>query len=400
MVEIKKTNDMTEEQFLWNVGQLVDSGQIPSWASVNDIVNTELGIDEEKWRDESSFRKRYQAAKKFYDNCFVKMESGEYEKKINELNRELQRNTIKYRDQRRAWNRQNYQDSRLEETLDCLEEQLLTLGKINFPEFKAPKVLGFGEEMLILLSDFHIGQEFCNVFGKYNTEIAKKRLGEYFVNVMKYADLYKVKKAHIVCLGDLISGNIHKNLQVTNKEDVNEQIKIATELISSFCYDCCEIFEEVDFSNVSGNHSRIDDKKDALHSERLDDIIGWAVGLSLNHIENFKYKTQRNLDIGICELDICGKNYIAVHGDFDSMSKQGVSDLSAMLGVFPDYILRGHMHSPALNEYNGTVVIQGGSLCGTGDQYTLEKRIFGRPSQTLCICNDTGVIAHIPVNLD
>ena len=57
IVEIKKLPTGTEEQFLWKVGQLVDSGKVESWASVNDIVNKELGIDEDKWRDESSFKK-------------------------------------------------------------------------------------------------------------------------------------------------------------------------------------------------------------------------------------------------------------------------------------------------------------------------------------------------------
>ena len=80
MNELKKLETETEEQYLWKIGQLVDSGRIESWASINEIVNKELGIDEEKMRDESSFRKRYQAAKKFYDRCFSKMESEEYQK--------------------------------------------------------------------------------------------------------------------------------------------------------------------------------------------------------------------------------------------------------------------------------------------------------------------------------
>ena len=55
-MDIKKLESETEEQFLWKVGQLVDSGKIANWASVNDIVNKELGIEEDRWRDESSFR--------------------------------------------------------------------------------------------------------------------------------------------------------------------------------------------------------------------------------------------------------------------------------------------------------------------------------------------------------
>ena len=63
MNELKKLPNETEEQYLWKIGQLVDSGKVESWSSINDIVNKELGIDEDMWRDESSFRKRYQAAK-------------------------------------------------------------------------------------------------------------------------------------------------------------------------------------------------------------------------------------------------------------------------------------------------------------------------------------------------
>ena len=48
------------------------------------------------------------------------MESNEYQEKLDALNRELARNTIKFRDQRNAWNKQNSADSRVEETLDLL----------------------------------------------------------------------------------------------------------------------------------------------------------------------------------------------------------------------------------------------------------------------------------------
>ena len=80
IVDIKKLPTETEEQYLWRIGQLVDSGDLESWESVNQTVNKEiLGDDETSYRTESAWRKRYQAAKKFYDNCFSKMESEEYQ---------------------------------------------------------------------------------------------------------------------------------------------------------------------------------------------------------------------------------------------------------------------------------------------------------------------------------
>jgi hypothetical protein len=151
MNELKKLDNETEEQYLWKIGQLVDSGKIESWASINDIVNKELGIDEEKMRDESSFRKRYQAAKKFYDGCFSKMESEEYQKKLDIMNRELARNTIKFRDQRRSWNKQNFMDSRFDEVMDIIEERLDDFAKVDFAPHPSPVVDG-EDSMIICLS--------------------------------------------------------------------------------------------------------------------------------------------------------------------------------------------------------------------------------------------------------
>lgn len=399
-MDLKKLESETEEQFLWRVGQLVDSGQITNWASVNDIVNREiLGEDETTYRTESAWRKRYQAAKKFYDGCFSKMKSQEYQEKLDTMNRELARNTVKFRDERNAWNKQNYADARADETLSILEQKMSELGKINFETHDTPITHG-EQEMIIGLSDLHIGQCFSSMFGEYNSDIAQRRLKQYLDKIKYAAQLHGAKKAHVASLGDQLSGSIHKSIAITNRENVIEQIKKATELISSFCYELTKIFEVVQFYSVSGNHSRIDRKDDALHSERLDDVIGWAVSLSLNHIRNFHYMRHRNLDTGISDMNVCGKTYIAIHGDNDLMTKQGVSNLSLMLRWIPYGIFRGHNHYPAMNELNGIKVVQCGSLAGAGDDHTIECRLTGKPSQTFCICDKTGIECIYNVELN
>lgn len=400
MIEIKKLPDETEEQFLWKVGQLVDSGQVENWASINDIVNREiLGEDETTYRTESAWRKKYQAAKKFYDNCFSKMESETYSKQVEVMNRELARNKIKFRDERNAWNRQNYADARADETLNLLEEKMSNLGKVNFEVHDIPIING-NQEMIICLSDLHIGQCFSSVFGEYNSSIAQRRLNQYLNKIKEAALLHGVRKVHVISLGDQLSGSIHKSIAITNKENVIEQVQKATELISSFCYELTKIFEVVQFYSVSGNHSRIDRKDDALHAERLDDTIAWAVSLSLNHIDNFHYMKDRNLDTGIVDINVCGKSYVCIHGDNDSMTKQGISNLVMMLGYIPEGIFRGHMHYPAMNELNGVKVIQSGSLAGSGDDHTIENRLTGKPSQTFCICNEKGIDCIYNVELN
>ena len=197
----------------------------------------------------------------------------------------------------------------------------------------------------------------------------------------------------------MLSGNIHKTIQVTNRENVIDQIKIASELISSFCYELTKHFSVVFMSSVSGNHSRMDRKEEALHDERLDDIIAWGVELSLKHIDNF-HVLNRKIDNGITDMNIRGKSYIAVHGDMDMFNKTGVSNLCMHLGFIPYAITYGHLHTCAVDETNGVKMIRGGSLAGSGDDYTIEKRLSGKPSQMVCVCNKKGVSCYYPIELD
>ena len=47
----------------------------------------------------------------------------------------------------------------------------------------------------------------------------------------------------------------------------------------------------------------------------------------------------------------------------------------------------------------GHRVVQGGSLAGSGDSHTIEKRLSGKPSQTVCVCNSDGIECVYPVML-
>ena len=400
IVDIKKLPTETEEQFLWKIGQLVDSGELESWESVNQTVNKEiLGDDETSYRTESAWRKRYQAAKKFYDNCFSKMESEEYQKKLDVMNRQLQRNTIKFRDNRNAWSKQNYADSRVDETMELYEEMLPNIGKENFEIHEIPTVNG-DTSLLVCVSDLHIGQTFKSYWGEYNSEIAKLEMQKYLNEVIKIGKLHNSNSIHIASIGDQVNGNIHSTIQITNKENVVDQVKIAVEIISTFAYELTKYFENVYFYDVSGNHSRLNPNKDSvLRDERLDNLISWTVCGLLKHIDNFHDMTHRKIDPTIAEANICGKNYLMIHGDMDSINKSGVGNLVTALGFCPEYIICGHNHTPAMNEFNGIRVYQSGSPVGSGDDYTVSKRLAGNPSQTVLVCNSSGVVCDYNVAL-
>lgn len=388
----KRFNGESDEELIYRITGEKD--QIGSWQDVADILNELLGTE----YTESKFRKQRQAFDKMLAANQSKFADSDAQlKEIEVQKRELERKKIQFRDERNAWQKQNFTDARVEEKLDKLESELTSLGRTNFDEHNNVSI-NSDNDMLIILSDLHIGQTFDSIFGKYNTDIAKDRLNQLLNEVISIRELHNSKNCYVSLQGDLISGNIHKSIQVSNRENVIEQIKIATELISSFCYELSLHFETVFMSNVSGNHTRMDRKDDAIHDERLDDIISLAVELSIKHIDNF-HVLHRNIDTGISDILIRGKSYIAVHGDYDGFNKSGVQNLCLALGFVPYAITYGHLHVCSVDETNGVKMIRGGSLAGCGDSYTIEKRLTGKPSQMVCICTDKGVKAYYPIEL-
>ena len=388
----KRFENESDEELIYRVCS--DKDLIGSWQEVANILNELLGTE----YTESKFRKQFQAFNKMLNANRGKFtDSDEQIKEIEVQKRELERKKIQFRDERNAWQKQNYADARVEEKLDKLEDELTSLGRTNFDTHNTISI-DSDNDMLIILSDLHIGQTFDSIFGKYNTDIAKDRLNQLLNEVLSIRDLHNSRKCYVSLQGDLISGNIHKSIQVTNRENVIEQVKNATELVSSFCYELSLHFENVFLSNVSGNHRRIERKEDAIHDERLDDIISWAVELSLKHIDNF-HVLHRNIDTGIADIDIRGKSYIAVHGDYDGFNKSGVQNLCLALGFVPYAITFGHLHVCSVDETNGVKMIRGGSLAGCGDSYTSEKRLTGKPSQMVCICTNKGIKAYYPIEL-
>lgn len=399
MNDFKKMDNENYHQYIWRIDELVQSGKYKNWKEITPIVNKELfGDDESQYRDESAYRKAVKYARDFYEAGVFGDSEDEYLEKIKLEKRELERAKIQFRDERNAWNKQNYIDARVEEKLDLLERELLTQGRINFDIHKNTNITS-DNDILIILSDFHIGQCFHSMWGEYNSDIAKKRLNQLLNEVIEIQKIHNSENCYISLQGDMLSGNIHKTIQVANRENVIEQIKIASELISSFCYEISKVFNNVFMSSVVGNHSRMDRKDEALHDERLDDIISWGVELSLKHIDNF-HILKRNFDSGIAEINIRNKTYIAVHGDYDRYSNAGVSNLCMHLGFIPYAITYGHLHTCAVDETSGVKMIRGGSLAGSGDDYTIEKRLSGKPSQMVCVCNNKGVVCYYPVELN
>lgn len=394
--QLKKLDNENEEQYIWRVAQMKDSGVLDmDWEELAECINQECREDEDEYRSSSAYRKPYQQAKRYYEaGVFSRFDEDDYTDKLNDQRRELEKAKVAFRDERNGWNKQNRIEARVEETLDNLERELREIGKSSFKVDNKVKVNKGDNSLVVMLSDMHTGQTFNNAFGQYDTDILKSRLNQLLNKTIEIGQRHESVMVNVVLLGDQISGNIHNTIQVSNRENVIEQIKIASEVITWFCVELAKNFGFVNIYECAGNHSRIIANKDAaVHDERLDNLITWIIKQMTSHIDTIKVHDDdyNRIDSGISVFELYGKEYVAVHGDYDVLNKTGVGNLSMMLGRIPYAIMNGHNHYPMNTDVNGVKVIQGGSFAGTGDSYTIEKRLSGKPNQTVLVCDEDGI---------
>lgn len=396
MTELKRKKNENEEQYIWRVGQMKDAGLLDmDWDELAEYINQECRDSEEDYRTSSAYRKPYSQAKRFYEaGAFSKFSEDDYVDKLDNQKRELEKAKVAFRDERNDWNKQNRLEARIEEKLDNLERDLQQIGKSNFKVPNKVKCGNGDNSLIVMLSDLHTGQCFDNTFGRYNTDILKERMQKLLDKTVEIGKRHDSVMVNVVLLGDQISGNIHQNIQVSNRENVIDQIKIASEIITWFCTELAKVFSFVNIYECAGNHSRLVGNKElAIHDERLDNLITWIIKQMTAHIKTIKVHDEdyNRIDSGISMFELYGKEYVAVHGDYDMLNKTGVGNLSMMLGKIPYAIMNGHNHYPSSTDVNGVKVIQGGSMAGAGDSYTIEKRLTGKPNQTVLVCDETGI---------
>ena len=393
MEAFKRLENEDENAYIWRVCDNKDL--IGTWQDVCTLLNEELHHD----YNESWYRKMYQSFMMVFESIKDKYFDNEQLKKMEEKKQEIIKERFRLNDERTAYNRALRNDARLESRLDMLEKKIVDFGLINFPTKYQEDANVEENDLLVLLSDLHIGQTFKSFNGEYNTKIAQSRLNQYLNKIIEIKNRYKSDKCYVSLQGDLISNSIHKTIAITNQENVIQQIKLASELITAFIYELSHHFNRVIVTSVSGNHSRLDKKEDALKDERLDDLVIWYMKAALSNTDNIDIISNKQ-DATFAEMDIRGKKYINVHGDYDSFSKSGVASLSMMLGYFPYAITFGHLHTCAMSDESGVKIIRGGSLAGSGDDYTIEKRLTGKASQIVCVCTSKGVESYNIVELE
>ena len=399
-MQLKRIESETEEQMLWRLGQAKDSGLIEqSWDEIADVMNREFRAGESEYRTSSAYRKYYQYARNFFNaGVFKDKDDKAYADELSEIQQEIRKTKQQLFDERTALNRQLRHEARIDNDLSYLVKLIQDNAFSAMPP--CPRVqIDSDTDMIICISDLHFGIECDTAFGCYSPEKARDRMSEYCSHIREIQEKHNCQNAYVLLLGDLLSGDIHHTIQLENRENVVEQIKGAAEMIASFIHSLSGIFENVTVNGVAGNHSRLSFKDEVLRGERLDNLIPWYLKAALSHVENVQFTGENNYDATICNIDVRDNEYLGVHGDFDAFSESGVSKLVMMLGHKPAGIFYGHMHHNSFDDICGVKIIRSGSLAGTGDNYAIQKRLYGQPGQMVAIAGYDGIEAMYPIDL-
>lgn len=317
----------------------------------------------------------------------------EFDEKMIELRKERQ----KFYDQRNAFNKVVRDRSRQEE-LNEIITNVIGSGELPRLDYTPNIVEANDTDLLISLNDLHYGAVHSNYWGEYNSDICKDMIKKYLNHIIKIAETHGSENCIVWENGDVISGNIHRSIQITNKENVIEQVMGASELIAEFIAELSKHFRTVKFVSVAGNHSRIDPNKDnALVDERLDDIVEWYIAARLQNFENVIIGAGTKIDPTMYLINVRGLNYVGIHGDFDPSAAK-VQSLQTMVGKPLYAVLSGHMHHNKVDEVQGIKTVMAGSFLGM-DDYCVQKRIFGRPEQMVCVCDKNGIVCHYDIPL-
>lgn len=352
-----------------------------------DLMNAESGdaYGESRWR--KRFRVFHQGM--LYER---KRKTGDV---LDRQTRELEKQKLLIAEQRAALKRELAADAKRDALVCEILDSIKSFQPIPLPDV-LDGVVWNGGTLIAVLSDLHLGMSFSHQYGAYNTEIAKIRLAEYAARVRREAYRLEASECVVALAGDLVSGSIHPSIRAENRENAIAQIKTAGELVAQFVAAIAPTFRAVRVYGVGGNHSRLFPKDESVVTELLDNIIPWYLEARLKEFSNVTID-QDGCESALSVFDVEGQRVALVHGDYDALDEKSIARIKGVVGHV-DLVLAGHMHECEFRDVMGTHVVRGGCLCGSGDSYSISRRLVSKPSQIMAyVERDSGLSAVLPV---
>ena len=383
MVDFKRIPEDKDDfyRYLWRVGKAIEDGTAEcTWTEAAPYINEEWGND----YTQSAYRKPVQYTIPFYEHVFSDMTGRDYEEKLRGKMDEMYRLKRQLLDQRREYNKILAGEARAEHLLEIVKEaaERLSPGKIH----KVEGLTTGDDEAILCLADWHYGMTTNNIWNVFNTKVCEDRVSELVAKTKEALKTHKIKKLHILCLGDFAHGACHVGCRVASEELTCDQLMQVSEILAETIDELSSCVPETDVYMTFGNHMRtIQKKEDSVHDDNMEKIIPWFLA------ERFKARDDVEVHFSdyndIILFECCGHGLFATHGDIDRFDDVAVTAnmlSNKALGKNVEYVVVGDKHSSKEYDKFGIKAIQTACLCGT-DEYAHTHRLYSEPGQTLLI---------------
>lgn len=290
------------------------------------------------------------------------------------------------RDERNALNALLRNEARVERFRELVCESIAGLPRLESFGESVKYIPTGGSEAILMLSDWHVGQDCDNFYNKYNLKIAEERVSRLVDSVIGYCRTFGIETLHVLNLGDLIEGKINNTGRIESNERVLKQLMVATEMMANALNKLGAHIPVVTYRSVTDNHGSIDSRyKDRLEEENLNIVTTWYLKARL---DGSKVRIMEdNLDPSIGRFELANGMKVAFfHGHRDPKDRT-LQNLVGATHEWTDVVCAGHLHNPAEHVFQDMRFFVNGSLCGTGT-YALDHRLFTKPSQKLIVVRD------------
>lgn len=388
----KRYEGESDEELIYRVCSSKD--QIGSWQDVADILNDLLGFE----YTESKYRKQYQAFQKMLVANQSKFADSDAQLEELKLERQLlEKEKVKFRDERNEYNRLIRQEARKESYIDLVKRVMSEYAPDSIEYERNVEIEDNGNDLIIHVTDIHTGVKIDNFFNKYNTNVLKYRFNRYLDKIFEIRERHKSQNAHVI-IGEVISGLIHENLRCENNQNLIEQFMTISDYLTDFLSELSKEFNEVHIYVTPGNHSRISPKKEQnLKGENFDHLLIPLLSARLQN-NNVVHFHENKIEESIAMFNVRGKVVMSSHGDKDSPANV-VQKFSLLFKTIPDLVYLGHRHCNGLTTVYNTKIIESGCVSGA-DSYALDLRLCTSPEQTVSVVDRDGLVCLYDIQLD
>lgn len=389
MTDYKRFDGETDDALILRICR--DKDIIGSWEDVCEILNNLLSAN---YRP-NTYRNRFQNYDKFRQADLGVTESSLLEE-IKEQRKELEKERIKFRDERNEYNRIIREEARKESYIDMVKRMLSDYAPKSL-NYTIPPSYKSDTDMVLVVSDLHCGIEVNHYLNHFDSDILADRFVTCLSKVIEIQNRHQSENITVL-ISEVISGLIHENLRCENNENIIEQFLTVTQYLSDFLTELSKHFNNVEVLVMPGNHSRVTPKKESsLKGENIDNLLIPYLSAVLQNISNIHFH-KNNIDESIAMFSVRNNTIYAVHGDKDTPNNV-VQNLTMQYGICPKLIYMGHRHKNSMETVYNTKVISAGCWSGV-DNYAIDNRYNTRPETVLSVIDENGLVCNYDIKLN